>query len=632
MKNNRGSGTIDLLPWLLVAMSLFLGQPARAADSAVRQEAISLNAGQSQVIENLNPDIKPSIRVIQNAHALVVHNDDPSKLVLLGAETGKWAISVKLKDGEDVTYNVNVSAIGNPSAPLKPGTAPAAMTDDSSSASASASMPAAVSALDSGTGPVTKPTTETVVFNDSTKVPLAARAPHRPVVPGIDLTNSDPNEPAKMGEPAPALEGPKGSSVIPSQTASGSFARNGKFTSDPTIVSSGDSYSTDGVAYSGGTHFLPADGLSMMIGTSQVIDFPQRMRRVSIADTSIADVQVINPFELNLIGHKPGFTTLTVWTGQGHYEERQVRISPDGKQQVLLNCIVAELNRGQVENQGTNLSVALEKYGVSLFGLPGAVGTPYSATATLKPTVLSPNGTTISAPGQMPTGGALVPLLLSQGVTYGLAAQNSNVATQSFFEYLENHNMAKILAQPRLLANTGEKAKFLSGGEIPIVIAQALNTSIVFKEFGTKVTFVPTVVGVNDVELLVQPEVSEPDYAHGVALFGFQVPAFVTRKAETQVRLRDNQTLIVAGLILHEKKEIIQKVPYLGDIPYMGGLFRNTEWDDTETDLVMSVTPQIVRPLPSGAQVYLPTSRPPLSAEEIKTERTATPDAARPRF
>jgi len=182
------------------------------------------------------------------------------------------------------------------------------------------------------------------------------------------------------------------------------------------------------------------------------------------------------------------------------------------------------------------------------------------------------------------------------------------------------------------LANTGEKAKFLSGGEIPIVLAQALNTSIVFKEFGTKVTFVPTVVGLNDIELLVEPEVSEPNFSQGVQLFGFQVPAFVTRRAETQVRLRDNQTLIIAGLILHEKKQIIQKVPYLGDIPYAGGLFRNTEWDDTETDLVMSVTPNIVRPLPSGGQVYLPTSRPPLSTEEVKTEHTTTPDAARPRF
>jgi pilus assembly protein CpaC len=635
MKTRRGSGTIDLLPWLVVAMSLFLSQPARAADSAPRQEAINLNAGQSQVIENLNPDSKPAIKVIQNGHALVVHNEDPSKLVLLGAEEGKWTISAKLKDGEDVIYNINVSAIRNASAPLDPGAAPAAIGDESSATSApvAGSMPAAVSALDSGAGPVSKPTTETVALNDATKAPApAASDTHTPLVPGADLTATDPNEPAKMGEPAPAPAGPKGSSVIPSQTASGSFPQNGKFTSDPSIVSSGDSYPTDGVAYSGGTHFLPADGISMMNGTSQVIDFPQRMRRVSIADTSIADVQVINPYELNLIGHKPGFTTLTVWTGQGHYEERQVRISPDGKQQVLLNCIVAELDRSQIENQGANLSLAFPKYGVSAVGLPGNVGTPYNATVPLTPTVVNPFGQTISSPGELPTGGALIPLLLSQGLTYGLSAQNSNVSTQSFFQYLENHSLAKILAEPRLLANSGEKAKFLSGGEIPIVIAQALNTSIVFKEFGTKVTFLPTVVGINDVELLVQPEVSDLDYAHAVSLFGFQVPALVTRKAETQVRLRDNQTLIVAGLILHEKKQVIQKVPYLGDLPYAGGLFRNTEWDDTETDLVMSVTPEIVRPLPSGAEVYLPTTRPPLTTEEIKTERTATPDAARPRF
>src|SRR5579872_1779703 len=630
MKTRRGSGTIDLLPWLLVALSLVFGQPARAADKGPRQEAINLAAGQSQVIENLNPDSKPAIRVIQNAHALVIHNEHPSKLVLLGAEEGKWAISAKLKDGEDVIYNVSVSAIRNASAPLAPAAAPAAIGDESNAAPVAGSMPASVSALDSGSGPVSK-AAEIDAMNDTSKTP-GASTHHTPMVPGIDMTGTDPTEPAKMGEPASAQTGPVGSSVIPSQSASGSFGQRGKFTSDPSITSSGDSYSTEGVAYSGGAHFLPADGISMMNGTSQVIDFPQRMRRVSIADTSVADVQVINPYELNLIGHKPGFTTLTVWTGQGHYEERQVRISADGKQQVLLNCLVAELDRGQIEDQGMNLSGALTKYGISAVGLPGNVSTPYNATVPLSPTTLLPNGNTISAPGELPTGGSLIPLLLSQGMTYGLTTQNSNFATQSFFQYLENHNMAKILAEPRLLANSGEKAKFLSGGEIPIVVAQALNTSIVFKEFGTKVTFVPTVVGVNDIELLVQPEVSDPDYSHGVQLFGFTVPAFVTRRAETQVRLRDNQTLIVAGLILHEKKETIQKVPYLGDLPYAGSLFRNTDWQDTETDLVMSVSPQIVRPLPSGSQVYLPTARPPLSPEEVKTERTDLPDAGRPRF
>jgi pilus assembly protein CpaC len=341
---------------------------------------------------------------------------------------------------------------------------------------------------------------------------------------------------------------------------------------------------------------------------------------------------VVNPYQLNLIGHKPGFTTLAVWTGQGHYEERQVRIDPSGKQQVMLDCMVAELDRGRMESQGINVATALSNTGLSFVGLPGAVATPYSPQVNVtSQTPFGPISTSQSA--VMPPGGDLLPLLLSQNLTYGLATQNGQVASQTFFQMLENHNLAKILAQPNLLANSGEKAKFLSGGEIPIVIAQALNTSITFKEFGTKMVFVPTVVGVNDIELLVQPEVSEPDYAHGVQMFGFNIPAFVTRRAETLVRLRDNQTLIIAGLILHTKREVIQKVPYLGDIPYAGGLFRNTNYVNSETDLVMSVTPQIVRPLPAGGRVYLPPSgRGQLSSSEIRTERLTEPDVGRPRF
>ena len=115
-------------------------------------------------------------------------------------------------------------------------------------------------------------------------------------------------------------------------------------------------------------------------------------------------------------------------------------------------------------------------------------------------------------------------------------------------------------------------------------------------------------------------------------MFGFTVPAFITRRAETMVRLRDNQTLIIAGLILHDKREIVQKVPYIGDVPYIGGLFRNTSYQNSETDLVMSVTPQIVRPLPAGAQVYSPESRGQLTASEIRTKRLSEPDVGRPRF
>jgi Flp pilus assembly secretin CpaC len=616
MKTYRGCG---LLPWLLVAMSLLLARPVRilAAESAPRQEAITLNAGETQVIDNLNPDSKPSIKVITNPHALVVHNEDPAKLVLLGAEEGKWAISAKLADGSDVVYNVSVHAIRDAANPLKPAEMPSASADDSKVASASSDSSSSSDSSGSSAGTVVKSaTTEAEKIGD--------------VASSVPAPSETRGEEIKMGE-APdtsaAASGPRGSSVIPSQTASAAI-HAGKYTTDPGVVASGDAYSTEGVAFSGGTHYLPADGISLASGTSQIIDFPQRMHRVSIADTGVADVQVVNPFQLNLIAHKPGFTTLTVWTGQGHYEERQVRIDPNGKQQVLLNTVVAELNRGEIENQGVNLTAALPNYNVSLVGFPGAVATPYSGQASI-----SSSGPQGSSSGQtLAPGGELLPLLLSQSMTYGLAAQNSNVLTQSFFQFLENHNLAKILAQPHLLANSGEKATFLSGGEIPIIVAQALNTSVVFKDFGTKVEFLPTVVGVNDIELLVKPEVSEPDFGHGVNLFGFQVPAFVTRRAETLVRLKDNQTLIVAGLILHEKKEQIDKVPYLGDIPYVRGLFRHTNWTDSESDLVMSVTPQIVRPLPTGGQVYLPTSHAPLTAEDISTHRLDVPDVGRPRF
>jgi len=368
--------------------------------------------------------------------------------------------------------------------------------------------------------------------------------------------------------------------------------------------------------------------VSLMMGTSEVIDFQRRITRISVADSKIADVQVIDPFQLNLIAHQPGFTTLAIWDAGGRYNERMVRVDASGKQQVMLNTIVAELDRTELENQGVNLSVALRKIGLSLVGLPGQVATPFSPGTMI--TSSGPQGTTSGA--ILPFGGQVIPLQLSSNLTYGLSAQNSNIQWQGFFQFLEAHNLGKILAEPHLLANSGEKAKFLSGGEIPIVIAQALNSTIVFKTFGTSVEFIPTVIGRDEIELIVKPEVSEPDFAHGVQLFGFTVPAFVTRRAETVARLKDRQTLIIAGLILHQKVAQVQKVPYLGDIPYVAGLFRNTSYSNMETDLVMSVTPEIVQPLPSSGQVYLPTGRSELTQGEIKTQALDPPDASRPRF
>ena len=588
--------------------------------------ALALNAGESYVINNVSPGEAPAVNVIANAHALVVHNEEPGKVVLLGAEAGEWTVSVKTADGNTVKYDVTVKSVANINDINHPGTSPAAISGTGVSTGTAAPV---VAKIDPGTGPVAS-------SSSPAPAPSSYTTTTEPVTASASASAPSAGNPVSVTPPAPishssfdfSSTNPAASYApqAPSNQAASAALSNERYRVDPSVSLNGGELHSGAV--SGGRHYLPEDGVQIQTGSSKIIDFATKLRRVSIADTGVADIQVINPFQVNLIGHKPGFTTLAIWDQGGQYEERPVRIDPNGKQQVLLNTMVAELDRSAMENQGTNMALALAHAGVSLVSLPGAVATPFSPSTS----ITAANGSISSAGNSMGVGGALTGLLLSPGMTYGLAAGNSNYQFQAYFQYLENHQLAKILAQPHLLANSGEEAKFLSGGEIPIVIAQALNTSIVFKQFGTSVEFVPTVVGRNDIQLLVKPEVSEPDFAHGVQLFGFSVPAFVTRRAETLVQMKDNQTLIIAGLILHEKKTQIQKVPYMGDIPYLGGFFRTTNYSNTETDLVMSVTPQIVQPLPDGASVYNPTSVPDLTTQQIETRRLAQPDATRPRF
>jgi pilus assembly protein CpaC len=608
----------ELICRLLASAGLLLVVSAATARAQVKDSndwvPVSMNAGETYVINDVKPGTKPSFHVEQNPNAFVSYDSPPGKLTMLSAGAGRWIVTVTNASDRQVSYDVNAFAVAKPDAPLTPGKAPPALTDDRLAdppgAGASTSAASAI------------PQLATISSYDSSS---AAPSSYGATLPAKTSTSYDaswsvPPEPGKRAE-----------AYVPSQSVGPLESHSGQYRNDPPAQDSGSGYSSDTV--SGGKHYLPADAISLMMGTSEVIDFQRRVTRISVADSKIADVQVIDPFQLNLVAHQPGFTTLAVWDASGQYEERMVRIDASGKQQVMLNTIVAELDRQKLENQGINLSVAFSKMGLSIVGLPGTVATPYNASSTLQSSASagSLSGTT-SPNGVIPAGGQIIPLLLSSTMTYGLAAQNADVMWQAFFQFLENHSLGKILAEPHLLANSGEKAKFLSGGEIPIVIAQALNSTIVFKTYGTSVEFIPTVVGRDDIELLVKPEVSQPDYAQGVSLFGFTVPAFVTRRAETMVRLKDRQTLIVAGLILHQRTSQVQKVPYLGDIPWVQGLFRTTSYSDQESDLVMSVTPEIIRPLPQGGQVFLPTNRGPLSAAEIKTEPLEPPDASRPRF
>ena len=603
---------------LLVIVGLLVATGAASSRAQVKAVTdwvpVSVTAGEIYVINDIKPGTTPAFKVEDNPQAFVSYNSPPGKLTMLSAAAGRWIVTVTNTSDREISYDLNAFAAAKAGAPLTPGTPPRSISDEGLGAHTGAGLSTSIPPATAAPG-----TYSLLHSSPSTVSPYSVTIPDK----------APPSADASWNTPPPPDGAPQG--YRPVQSIAPPAPQGAEYRNDPSVLDERSGYMSDSV--SGGKHYLPGEVVSLMMGTSEVIDFQRRITRISVADSKIADVQVIDPFQLNLIAHQPGFTTLAVWDSDGRYEERSVRIDASGRQQVMLNTVVAELDRTALENQGINASLALTRLGISLAALPGAVATPYNAASTLtsSSSVGALSGSS-NPSGILPGGGSIIPLLLSPGLTYGLAAQNSNYMLQGFFQFLETHNLGKVLAEPHLLANSGEKAKFLSGGEIPIVIAQALNSTIVFKTFGTSVEFIPTVVGRDDIELIVKPEVSEPDYTHGVELFGFTVPAFVTRRAETMARLKDGQTLIIAGLILHEKVSQIQKVPYLGDIPYLGGFFRNTSWTNKESDLVMSVTPQIVRPLPATGEVFLPTNRPDLTSDEIRTQRLEPPDAARPRF
>jgi pilus assembly protein CpaC len=172
----------------------------------------------------------------------------------------------------------------------------------------------------------------------------------------------------------------------------------------------------------------------------------------------------------------------------------------------------------------------------------------------------------------------------------------------------------RVLAEPTVVAASGETASFLSGGEIPVPIASAgtsggTTVTIEWKEFGIKVNFVPTIVDEGVINLKIAPEASSLDFSNGVQVSGFFIPAIRTRKAETTVELRHEEKLVIGGLIMEEEVDFESKIPILGDIPLLGYLFRGVQKSTTVTELLIVVSPKIVRALAPGTRVPLPTDR-----------------------
>ena len=172
---------------------------------------------------------------------------------------------------------------------------------------------------------------------------------------------------------------------------------------------------------------------------------------------------------------------------------------------------------------------------------------------------------------------------------------------------LEERGLARRLAEPNLIALSGEKASFLAGGEFPIPVAAENNRITVdYKKFGVGLTFTPTVLQNGVINLKIEPEVSQLDLTNTVRTASISVPALIVRRASTVVELRDGQSFAIAGLLQSINQETQQQLPWLGDVPILGSLFRSASFERKETDLAIIVTPRLVKPAKPGERLKTP--------------------------
>lgn len=393
----------------------------------------------------------------------------------------------------------------------------------------------------------------------------------------------------------------------------------------------------------------PTEELVVAVGNSAVVTHPAILDRVSIGNPDVADAVVVSSRELVVNGKVAGTTTLLIWDQAGQRTIYTVRVGADaatlqrefqrqfpdeeievtamgnmvilngrvrdpqvarravtlahalGDVQIMDNIAVPD--RGQILLQVRFAEVsrsAMKELGAHFMRVD-----PFNVRGDDEGAL----GPTAQFGGSF-LGGTGPDRTFSDAVNLFLFHDASNVS--AFIRALQTRGLFRSLAEPNLLAMPAESASFLAGGEFPFPVlqsgAQQQGVTIQFKEFGIRLNFVPDITNSGAIRLRVAPEVSSLDFASGLQVAGFNIPALLSRRAETVIELRDGQTFAIAGLLDNTMTETLSKVPILGDIPILGQLFRSKEMRQNRTELLVLVTPRIVHPLDEAPQ--LPTGEP----------------------
>ena len=406
--------------------------------------------------------------------------------------------------------------------------------------------------------------------------------------------------------------------------------------------------------------------IRVTVGKTEDVRTDQNFSDITVGDPDIADVSPLTDHSLSILGKKIGTTRVTVYDPDhksvgifdievsydisrlaaeiAHFTGGGIQVSsingrimlsgtsPDAAtldkavqiaaqfgpdpintvqvlqpQQIELEVRFIEVDR----NAGRDLGVQWNAFGNSVLANTGS-GLPASQLPITQPGgSFQQPGVTVGGPNISPTATTISPIVaagvLSGAAPFGFLVGQLSNKLQIEVNALESKGAARLLAEPNLVTLSGETASFLAGGQIPIPEVGATGTpSFGFQPYGVGLSFTPTVLRNGVINLIVKPEVSEIDTAHAVTVAGTTVPALTTRKASTTLELRDGQSFMLGGLLQSDGTNNIDQLPWLGDMPVLGALFRSTDYQKNETDLVILVTPHIVRPLTPTDSVHTP--------------------------
>jgi pilus assembly protein CpaC len=389
-----------------------------------------------------------------------------------------------------------------------------------------------------------------------------------------------------------------------------------------------------------------ANDLSLVVGRAVLLDTEQRVERVAVGMGGFAEATAISPNEIMVSGKAPGETSLILWEAGGNREffNVTVRASAAGESDKL-ESIRRELRKelpgqtlqvssdsGAVFLRGTVKDLTSSTRAVEIASVAGKVvnllnvEVPTPAPQILLKVVFASVDRTKSKElginifssgfGNVISGvttGQFSPPAI--GATPGPPTLSNELNLFAFLpglnlgatlQALETKGLVQVLAEPNVLTENGKLGTFLAGGEFPYPVVQGASgtagpsISIMFKEYGVRLNFIPTITPRGTIHLQVAPEVSSLDFTNAIELSGFEVPAIDIRRVRTEVELAEGQSFAIGGLLDNRVTETFQKIPVLGSIPILGKFFQSVNNSKTNTELIVIVTPEIVQPIQKG--------------------------------